>query len=66
MQITLWTAEMFTAEETQIYIIPLNPPKAQRRIMSSKLLSTLCWDMGHNHTHMDMHEQQQKKIKQWQ
>lgn len=48
MQITLWTAEMFTAEETQIYIIPLDPPQAQWRVMSSKPPSTLYWDKGHN------------------
>lgn len=34
MQITLWTAEMFTAEETQIYIIPLDPP--QRLVMNNE------------------------------
>lgn len=50
MHITLWTAEMFTAEETQIYIIPLDPPSAHWWIMSSKLLTTLYWDNTHKHT----------------
>lgn len=49
MQITLWTAEMFTAEETQIYIIPRAPPRAQWRIMSSEPLSTLYWAKTHTH-----------------
>lgn len=47
VQITLWTAEMFTAEETQIYIIPLDPPSAHWWIISSKLLVTLDWDNIH-------------------
>lgn len=49
MQITLWTAEMFTAEETQIYIIPRDPPRAQSRIMSSKPFSTLYWEDRRTH-----------------
>lgn len=50
MQITLWTAEMFTAEETPIYIIPRAPPQAQWKIMSSEPLSTLYWAKMHTHT----------------
>lgn len=56
MQITLWTAEMLTAEETQIYIIPLDPPQARRRIMRSKLLTTLYRDKGHTLTHTHTHK----------
>lgn len=62
MQITLWTAEMFTAEETQIYIIPLDQPQAQWWIMRSKLLSTLYWDKGHTHTHTQTEVEPDSKV----
>lgn len=53
MWITFWTAEMFTVEETQIYITPLDSCPAQRRIMNSKQLSVL---RQGTHTHTDTHE----------
>lgn len=40
MHLALWTAEMFTAEETQIYITPHDPPVAHWGI-------TVYWDKMH-------------------
>lgn len=51
MQITLWTAEMFTAEETQIYIISLDTPPP---VQDNEQKATLCTVLGRD-THARTH-----------